>query len=158
MEAPLHQELAPTLADQRHALRRRGMAVSRIDDLEAGDVDAMLRRHAGNLVLRTDQDGTDQASRRGLDRAAERGFVARMDHDRRQCAGVPGARDEAVTRGGTFDHVAFTFSGLVETEARLRERGIDYRSVRVPGTQQVQLFLTDPAGNGVELNFANPSA
>ena len=72
--------------------------------------------------------------------------------------GVPGARADAATRGGTFDHVAFTFSGLAETEARLREQGIDYRSVRVPGTQQVQLFLTDPAGNGVELNFASPSA
>ena len=72
--------------------------------------------------------------------------------------GVPGARGDAVTRGGTFDHVAFTCRELAETEARLRAQGVDYRSVRVPGTQQVQLFLTDPAGNGVELNFANPSA
>ena len=71
--------------------------------------------------------------------------------------GVPPAR-EAPARGGTFDHVAFTCTGLAETEARLRAQGVDYRSVRVPGTDQVQLFLTDPAGNGVELNFASASA
>ena len=72
--------------------------------------------------------------------------------------GVPGARGDAVTRGGTFDHVAFTCRELAATEARLRAQGVDYRSVRVPGTQQVQLFLSDPAGNGVELNFASASA
>ena len=72
--------------------------------------------------------------------------------------GVPGARDDAVARGGTFDHVAFTCTGLAQTEARLREQGVAWRSVRVPGTQQIQLFLTDPAGNGVELNFASATA
>ncbi|HVJ59356.1 MAG TPA: VOC family protein [Burkholderiaceae bacterium] len=71
--------------------------------------------------------------------------------------GVPAAR-EALARGGTFDHVAFTCTGLAETEARLSAQGVEYRSVRVPGTEQVQLFLTDPAGNGVELNFASASA
>jgi catechol 2,3-dioxygenase-like lactoylglutathione lyase family enzyme len=71
--------------------------------------------------------------------------------------GVPAAR-EALARGGTFDHVAFTCTGLAETEARLSAQGVEYRSVLVPGTEQVQLFLTDPAGNGVELNFASASA
>jgi len=72
--------------------------------------------------------------------------------------GVPGAREDAVVRSGTFDHVAFTCTGLAQTEARLREKGVAWRSVRVPGTQQIQLFLTDPAGNGVELNFASATA
>ena len=60
--------------------------------------------------------------------------------------------------GGTFHHVANTTTLHAETEASLSAQGVEYRSVRVPGTEQVQLFLTDPAGNGVELNFASASA
>jgi glyoxylase I family protein len=37
--------------------------------------------------------------------------------------------------------------------ARLDALGIAYRSADVPMTRQRQLFLKDPAGNGVELNF-----
>ena len=71
---------------------------------------------------------------------------------------LPDARTEAVARSGTFDHVAFACSGLAQTEARLRDQAVTYRKVLVPGTTQVQLFLTDPSGNGVELNFADSEA
>ena len=54
----------------------------------------------------------------------------------------------------TFDHVAFSCSGLAEFEARLRALNIRYRHDQVPLTGQQQLFFVDPAGNGVELNFA----
>jgi catechol 2,3-dioxygenase-like lactoylglutathione lyase family enzyme len=54
---------------------------------------------------------------------------------------------------GTFDHVAFTCSGIAAMRARLDALGIPYRSADVPLTSQRQLFLEDPAGNGVELNF-----
>lgn len=54
---------------------------------------------------------------------------------------------------GTFDHAAFRCSGRAAYESALALRGIRYRVAHVPATQQVQLFLTDPAGNGVELNF-----
>lgn len=54
----------------------------------------------------------------------------------------------------TFDHAAFTCSDLTEMEALLRERRIEYRLSHVPLTGQRQIFLRDPAGNGVELNFA----
>lgn len=54
---------------------------------------------------------------------------------------------------GTFDHAAFSCSGREEYERDLHRRGVDYRLVAVPGTRQVQIFLKDPAGNGVELNF-----
>lgn len=54
----------------------------------------------------------------------------------------------------TFDHAAFTCTGRAEFERRLTQLGIPYRSSRVPGLGQVQLFIRDPAGNGVELNFA----
>jgi catechol 2,3-dioxygenase-like lactoylglutathione lyase family enzyme len=59
---------------------------------------------------------------------------------------------------GTLDHVAFSCSGLVDFEARLRTKGLEYRKVSVPGTTQQQLFVKDPAGNGVEFNFANSDA
>jgi hypothetical protein len=39
-------------------------------------------------------------------------------------------------------------------EDKLKRMGVAYEMAHVPGTQQVQLFLTDPAGNGVELNFS----
>ena len=55
----------------------------------------------------------------------------------------------------TFDHVAFNCTNLAEFEGRLARLGIAYRMNRVPHTNQVQLFVRDPAGNGVELNFAN---
>lgn len=57
---------------------------------------------------------------------------------------------------GTFDHVAFTCTDFDATRARLDARGIAYRVADVPMTRQRQIFLEDPAGNGVELNFALP--
>jgi catechol-2,3-dioxygenase len=53
-----------------------------------------------------------------------------------------------------LDHVAFTCTGIDEFESRLQARGIGYRKSGVPGAAIQQLFLKDPAGNGVELNFA----
>jgi glyoxylase I family protein len=58
----------------------------------------------------------------------------------------------------TFDHVAFDCANRAEVEAMLRRRGLPYRTVPVPGSNKIQFFLKDPAGNGVELNFANADA
>jgi catechol 2,3-dioxygenase-like lactoylglutathione lyase family enzyme len=54
----------------------------------------------------------------------------------------------------TFDHVAFNCAGRIEYERRLADHGISHEVATVPGTGQVQFFLKDPGGNGVELNFA----
>jgi catechol-2,3-dioxygenase len=35
---------------------------------------------------------------------------------------------------------------------------VHFRMAQVPRTGQVQLFFKDPAGNGVELNFADAQA
>lgn len=56
---------------------------------------------------------------------------------------------------GTFDHAAFRCTDLAQCEQDLNRRGLQYRVATVPATQQVQIFLVDPAGNGVELNFDN---
>ncbi len=58
----------------------------------------------------------------------------------------------------TFDHVAFDCTNRAEVEAMLARRKLHYRATEVPGTQRVQLFLKDPAGNGVELIFPGGDA
>lgn len=55
---------------------------------------------------------------------------------------------------GVLDHVAFTCTGFEEFEAKLKDKGIDYRKSETPGAPIKQLFVEDPAGNGVELNFS----
>jgi catechol-2,3-dioxygenase len=42
---------------------------------------------------------------------------------------------------------------LQAAEASLQREGIGYRRALVPRTNQIQLFFSDPAGNGVEMNF-----
>lgn len=56
---------------------------------------------------------------------------------------------------GTFDHAAIRCIDRAAYERKLTSRGIKYRVATVPATQQLQIFLIDPAGNGVELNFEN---
>jgi len=59
---------------------------------------------------------------------------------------------------GTLDHIAFACSGRAAFEARLRERGVSYRVADNTQGGPRQLFLSDPAGNGIELNFADDDA
>ena len=69
-----------------------------------------------------------------------------------------GAEQRGAGEFGTFDHVAFTCHGRREMEAQLLSRGVAFRVAEVPGAGQVQFFLKDPAGNGVELNFSGDDA
>lgn len=62
-------------------------------------------------------------------------------------ARIPGAST-------TFDHTAFICTRRTEMEARLRRHGIAFRTAGVPALGITQLFLSDPAGNGVELSFS----
>ena len=63
--------------------------------------------------------------------------------------------DEAPDPGvrGSLDHVAFRVEDLAGYTERLRQQGIQFRSNFVPELDMAQLFLHDPAGNGLELNF-----
>jgi extradiol dioxygenase family protein len=66
-----------------------------------------------------------------------------------------GQGEERLTHvASTLDHVAFTCVDFPGMRARLDARGIAYRSSEVPSMRLRQLFFQDPAGNGVELNFA----
>lgn len=57
----------------------------------------------------------------------------------------------------TFDHVAFSCSDQTAMLAILDQGGITYRQSTVPSSEQFasqsQIFFSDPAGNGIELNF-----
>lgn len=53
----------------------------------------------------------------------------------------------------TFDHVAFTCTDRPKTEALLKRNNIGFRTATVPALGITQLFLQDPAGNGIELSF-----
>ena len=64
----------------------------------------------------------------------------------------------AGSRGPIVDHVAFSCTGLREFEALLKAKAIPYRRAEVPETSIVQLIFVDPAGNGVELQFAHGDA
>lgn len=59
---------------------------------------------------------------------------------------------------GTFDHVAFDCVDRARFEAHLSACGIDFRRAYVPLVDRCQLFFSDPAGNGVELNFSGGEA
>lgn len=54
---------------------------------------------------------------------------------------------------GTFNHLAFDCDDLDATRARLEQAGIRYETHIVDELHQTQLFLSDPAGLGVELTF-----
>jgi catechol 2,3-dioxygenase-like lactoylglutathione lyase family enzyme len=55
---------------------------------------------------------------------------------------------------GFLDHVAFTCRDLDETEQHLRQLGVDYRKNDFRDFGLIQLFVRDPTGLGVEMNFA----
>jgi catechol-2,3-dioxygenase len=63
------------------------------------------------------------------------------------------AKDERVRAKTPLDHIAFACEGLDGFIERLEERSIPHHVDRVPERSNVQIFLHDPAGVGLELNF-----
>ncbi len=82
--------------------------------------------------------------------------------DRNDPAGLKaylGDRDPASLEGsGAIDHVAFFATGLKEMLDRLAQRGISCRERTVPGLGLHQVFLDDPNGIVVELNYPQAEA
>ena len=78
MQASFHQELGLAGADKLDGLFGSGLAMRHIDDLGAAEVERKRLRHCGDLVLGTDEDGSDQPGLARLEGASQRGFVARM--------------------------------------------------------------------------------
>ena len=62
-------------------------------------------------------------------------------------------RDEALTGTGAIDHVAFVAEDLEGMRARIKELGIEARERDVPDMPLHQIFVVDPNGITVEVNF-----
>jgi catechol 2,3-dioxygenase-like lactoylglutathione lyase family enzyme len=67
-----------------------------------------------------------------------------------------GDRDESSLQGGTgtFDHIAFTATDAPELVAHLKKKKVPFRERAVPNLNLHQLFLDDPNGVVIELNYA----
>ena len=52
-----------------------------------------------------------------------------------------------------LDHIALRCEGLDEVRARLTSMGVEIMELDIAELGQVQLFVKDPAGTTVELNF-----
>jgi catechol 2,3-dioxygenase-like lactoylglutathione lyase family enzyme len=65
-----------------------------------------------------------------------------------------GQQSEALQGSGVVDHVAFRCTGLGETMAHLKALEVPFNQRRVNDQGLYQLFLIDPNGVKIELNFA----
>lgn len=59
---------------------------------------------------------------------------------------------------GAVDHIAFRATGLKDTIRHLTELGVDFNQRQVNDQGLYQLFMLDPNGIKVELNFENSEA
>ncbi len=66
-----------------------------------------------------------------------------------------GGRDASSLQGsGAIDHIAFFADGLDAMLKHLREKGVAFRERAVPDLGLHQLFLDDPDGVVIELNYS----
>ena len=71
---------------------------------------------------------------------------------------VVAGRDVPDPPAGVIDHMAFSATGLAAMQKKLKAHGIEHRLIRQPGTRVQQIFLHDPNGAKVELDFAPDEA
>jgi catechol 2,3-dioxygenase-like lactoylglutathione lyase family enzyme len=65
--------------------------------------------------------------------------------------GIPSPPQAADT--GAIDHIAFVCKDFAEARSRIDRLGIPYRETVVPASGTRQLFVTDPEGVRIEMNF-----
>ncbi len=68
-------------------------------------------------------------------------------------AAAPECLPSMPDRRSAADHIAFSCSDLPATLDRLRRNGVSHSVDTVPLVNEIQIFLRDPSGVGVELNF-----
>ena len=65
-----------------------------------------------------------------------------------------GDRDPASMLGsGAIDHMAFLANGVQDMRARLQKHNLAWREREVPSLNILQVFLEDPSGVTIELNY-----
>lgn len=60
---------------------------------------------------------------------------------------------DAMKGTGVIDHIAFRCTGFDATVARIEAHGLPYRTFDIPGYNLRQIFVNDPSGVTLELNF-----
>lgn len=60
------------------------------------------------------------------------------------------------TGSGALDHIAFTAANISDMYARLANHRIKYRERKVPAMDLHQIFVEDPDGVTIELNYPLP--
>jgi catechol 2,3-dioxygenase-like lactoylglutathione lyase family enzyme len=69
-----------------------------------------------------------------------------------------GQESQATSGSGVIDHLAFRATGLREMMAHLRSLGVDFKQRQVDDQGLYQLFMFDPNGIKIELNYSNAEA
>lgn len=70
-----------------------------------------------------------------------------------EAADRPSERETVSEGTGSFDHVAFRGDDAAGLRDRLKEAGMAFRERVVPGGALAQIFVHDPEGVLVEINF-----
>ena len=66
---------------------------------------------------------------------------------------TPKEGDERSPQKSSFDHVAFKTGNYEGVLKKLKSLNVHFEEKPIPGMAAHQIFLKDPAGNRVELNF-----
>jgi catechol 2,3-dioxygenase-like lactoylglutathione lyase family enzyme len=69
-----------------------------------------------------------------------------------------GQQSDAVSGTGVVDHIAFRATGLRDMIEHLKKLNVDFKQRRVDDQGLYQLFMFDPNGVKVELNYASDEA
>ena len=69
-----------------------------------------------------------------------------------------GQESQATTGSGAIDHLAFRATGLREMMAHLEKIGGDFKQRQVDDQGLYQLFMFDPNGVKIELNYSSTEA
>ena len=67
--------------------------------------------------------------------------------------GDAGKAPRRAAETGLLDHIAFSCTGLKEMRERLRRHDVKHEERVIPRDRQTQIFLYDPDGVAVELNY-----
>lgn len=62
-------------------------------------------------------------------------------------------KEQKITEDPTLEHFAMRASGLKGFLKTLKEMNISYRTVRVPKLRVFQIYISDPDGNNMHIDF-----
>jgi len=118
------------------------------------DLDASARFYAEVLGLRVGPRPPFGFPGRWLYGEAGAAIVHLLDADDAAARRYTGAA--ASVGAGAVDHIAFAATDWPAMRARLDGLGVPFQTRQAPDTGAAQVFLRDPDGVTIELNFQDP--